>query len=47
MTRRIVTTIITALKPRRDQDDVHFHTEAGRPYPCYEAGCTSPRFQAG
>lgn len=47
MARRIVTNIVNALKPEWTQDEVHFHTHTGRPYPCYDRRCTSPRFDAG
>jgi len=47
MPRRIVSAIVGALKHEWTQNDVHFHAHAGRPYPCYDAGCTSPRFDAG
>jgi hypothetical protein len=47
MARRIVSTIITALTSEWTSDDVHFHAHTGRPYPCYDARCTSPRFDAG
>jgi hypothetical protein len=47
MARRILTTIVNALKYEWTQDEVHFHAHAGRPYPCYDARCTSPRLDAG
>ena len=47
MARRFVTRIISALTQEWTQDDVHFHAHTGRPYPCYDRKCTSPRFDAG
>ena len=47
MPRRIVTRIVNALKHEWTHQDVHFHAHGGRPYPCYDAACTSPRFDAG
>ncbi len=47
MARRIVSTILTALKQEWTQDDVHFHAHTGRPYPCYDLHCTNPRVHAG
>ena len=47
MARRIVSTIVNALKHEWTQDDVHFHAHTGRPYPCYDPACTNPRFDAG
>jgi hypothetical protein len=47
MTRRIVSAIFKALTHESTQDGVHFHAHAGRPYPCYDRRCTSPRFDAG
>jgi hypothetical protein len=47
MTRRIVSAIVNALKNEWTQDEVHFHTNTGRPYPCFDDRCTRPRFDAG
>jgi hypothetical protein len=47
MTRRIVTTMINALKQEGTRDEVHFHAHGGRPYPCFDARCTRARFDAG
>jgi hypothetical protein len=47
MARRIVSTIVNALKHEWTREDVHFHAHTGRPYPCYDARCTRPRFDAG
>ena len=47
MTRRIVSAIVNALKTEWTQDKVHFHTNTGRPYPCFDDRCTRPRFDAG
>lgn len=47
MSRRILTTIVNVLKHERTQDEVHFHAYFGRPYPCFDRHCTSPRFDAG
>jgi hypothetical protein len=47
MPLRIVSAIVQALKHERTEDEVHFHAHTGRPYPCYDPGCTSPRFDAG
>jgi hypothetical protein len=46
MTRRIVSAIVNALKTEWTQDEVHFHTNTGRPYPCFDDRCTRPRFDA-
>jgi hypothetical protein len=47
MPRRIVSAIVNALKHEWTQSDVHFHAHGGRPYPCYDARCTSPHLDAG
>lgn len=47
MARRILSGIASALKQEWTRPDVHFHAHGGRPYPCYDAACTSPRFDAG
>jgi hypothetical protein len=47
MARRIVTSIVKALKDEWTQEDVHFHAHTGRPFPCYDPHCTNPRFDAG
>ena len=45
--RRIVSAIVNAFTSEWTQDDVHFHAHAGRPYPCFDPACTSPRLDAG
>lgn len=44
---RFITAIVKALRQERTADRVHFHAHTGRPYPCYDPRCTSPRFDAG
>jgi hypothetical protein len=46
MTRRMLSQLVNALT-HEWRGDVHFHAHAGRPYPCYDDRCTSPRLDAG
>lgn len=47
MTRRIIAAIVGTLKDERTDEDVHFHTDGGQPYVCYDRRCPNPRFDAG
>jgi hypothetical protein len=46
MTRRIFSAILDAVTREWSDRTVHFHAHGGRPYPCYDARCTSPRYDA-
>ena len=43
MTRRLLSQIVQ----KWTHKDLHFHSDSGRPYPCYESRCTSPRLDVG
>jgi hypothetical protein len=47
MARRTIAAIVGWLKDERTEDDVHFHTDGGQPYVCYDRRCPYPRFDAG
>ena len=47
MARRIVSAISRALTREWTPEGVHFHAGPGRPYPCFDARCTSPHLDVG
>jgi hypothetical protein len=46
MARRIISAIVGSLKDERPEE-IHFHTDGGRPYVCHDRRCGRPRFDAG